>query len=131
MVKLTNGAPGALSHIFGQAQNHRDGAQRLGHATHAGRLLADQAVPFAQILVVLARGHAADTKLGCNITGAAHTFTAVGGQKDLERRPLGLDHALRKAADDLQPLRVDIHQPELGKGKVLSRSRNPLTNSGV
>ena len=45
------------AHIFGDLEDDRDGAQRLGHPAHAGRLLADQAVPLAQVLIGLPGGH--------------------------------------------------------------------------
>ena len=101
-------------HVFGQAQQYRDGAQGFGHATDAGRFLADQAVTQAEIFVRHASRHMTDTKLGDHIAGPFHSGTLVGGQYHLERAAFGDHHTLGETADDPQPFQVDIHQPKFG-----------------
>ncbi len=100
-----------LAHGVGDIQDDGDGAQRLRHAAHAGGFLADQAVPLAQVLILPPGFHAADPQLSGDVARAAHRFAQIRRQAHFEGRAGGLDHALSKPADDVQPLRRDVHQP--------------------
>ena len=51
---------GQFRHVAGELQHNWNGTQRFGHAAHAGRFLADQTVPAAQILIRAPGLHPAD-----------------------------------------------------------------------
>ena len=60
-------APG----VGGDVEHDGHGAQRLGEAARAGRLLSDAAEPQGDGLVAQARGHAADAQLDEHERGVA------------------------------------------------------------
>ena len=115
-----------LAHVGGQIQQNGDGAQRLGHAADAGGLLADQVVPLAQVFITLARLHPAHPQLCGHVAGAGHACAAIGRQMHLEGRSLCRDHALGKAADHSEPLRVDVNQPQFGHGEAVDAVEKAL-----
>jgi hypothetical protein len=61
--------------------------------------------------------HPANPQLRDHVRCIANGFPAVGRQAHLEGRAARLGHALSEPADDVQPLPVDIHQPEHGQRK--------------
>ena len=65
-----------------------------------------------EVFVVAARFHHAHAQLRADIRRALHRLALIVRQHHFERRAFRLDHALRKSADDLQALRIDIHQPQ-------------------
>ena len=103
-----------FAHIARHLQDHRDGAQRLGHAADAGGFLAHEPVAQAQILVGFARLHATHAQLCGYIACAAHSGALVPAELYFEGIALGFHHALRKTADHCQAVSVNIHQAQLG-----------------
>src|SRR5262249_833911 len=101
-----------FAYIFGNVQNYGDGPQGFCHAAYAGRFLADQAVPPSEIFIPAARWHHANAQLGDNVGRARDTLALVSGKCHFEWLAFGSDHALGEAADDVQALAVNIHQPE-------------------
>ncbi len=104
-------AGGQLGHVLRNAEDDGNGAQRLGHAADAGRLLADEAIAAAEVLVLAARFHPAHAQLRGDVGGALDGGAAVGGEDDLKGGALGLHHALGKAAHYVQPFLQDVEQP--------------------
>ncbi|MEY4222304.1 MAG: hypothetical protein RL334_946 [Chloroflexota bacterium] len=96
-------------HVARHLQDYRNGAQRLCHAANAGGFLAHETVAQAQVLVCLARVHAAHAQLCGYIGRTAHGGALVRAEHHLERAALGLQHALGKAAHHRQAFGVDVH----------------------
>jgi hypothetical protein len=68
-------------------------------------------VPTAEILIIASGIHLADAQLGGDVGRIFDGRRSVGGEDNLERRPLGLNHALGKSADNLKPLLVNVEKP--------------------
>ena len=67
----------ALAHFLGDLEQHGHGAQRLGEAARAGRLLADRAELVGQRLVDEPSLLAADAQLDEHEIGAVERLVAV------------------------------------------------------
>ena len=66
-----------FANILRDAQDHRNGSQRLGHAPDAGRLLADEPVPQTEILIPAAGGHQADPQLRDDVLRARNCLALI------------------------------------------------------
>ena len=76
--KVHQDRPGGQgSHVPGDVQGDRDGAQCLGHAPHPGGLLSNEAVAPAQVLVLAACLHPAHPELVDDITRISHCLAPV------------------------------------------------------
>jgi hypothetical protein len=69
-------------------------------------------VTETEIFVAAAGFHLAHPELGGDVGGVFDGCLTVGGKDDFERGAAGLDNALGKTADYLQPLGVDVEEPE-------------------
>ena len=107
-------AGGATAHrLGGQLEHDRDGAQGLGEAARARRLLADAAELQRQGLVHQAHGLAADPELDDHEVGAVDGLLAAAGL-DQAAVPAGpRQHAPGQAGDHSQALGVDVEQDQL------------------
>ena len=98
-----------FAHVARHLQDYRNGAQRLCHAANASGFLAHETVAQAQVLVCLARVHAAHAQLCGYIRRTAHGGALVRAEHHLERAALGLQHALGKAAHHREAFGINVH----------------------
>ena len=77
--------------------------------------MADETVALAEVLVAAPGRHHADAQLGDDVGRAGDGRPPVVGQHNAEGRAGRRRHALGEAADDSQPRRVDVHQPQLAQ----------------
>ena len=117
-----------LARPLGDLEDDRHRPQRLGEAAGPGRLLADAAARERQRLVLEARRLAADADLDEDEVGAVQRTVEVAGQLEAAGEALPLEHPPGEAADDLEPLRVDVVQRESTSSSIACR---PDTSSGV
>ena len=112
-------------------EHHRHGAQRLGEAAGAGRLLADRAELVGQRLVDQARLLAADAQLDQHEVGAVERLVASPVVVSCPSSRRGGASA-GQAADDLEPLGVDVEAaPARPRSAASMRRAMPSTSSGV
>ena len=112
--------------LLGDVEDDRHGPERLREAAGAGRLLADRAEPRRQRLVDEAGRLAADAELDEDEVGAVERAVAVAvwiepaGPAEPGQHPPG------EAADDLEPLGVDVEQDELVDPDAVVAAREAL-----
>ena len=105
--------PRVRRRALGDLEHDGDGAHRLGEAPCARRLLTDAAAAKRHRLVAEPRRLAADTDLDEDEGGAVESAVEVRRPHEGAAVFLAREHALRQAADDLEPLRVDVVEREL------------------
>ena len=113
------------------ALHHVDRAQRHEEPARALRLLADDAVRERDPLVEHARLEAARAVAGEDGVAAVEPGAAVGGRRHGEVDALGRRHPLREAADQLQPLGVEVDQHDLRAAEVLALLDEARHRSGA
>src|SRR5471032_1272956 len=102
----------ALACALGDVENNGYGAQRLGQAASAGRLLADAAAFEWPALVAMASRLPADPQLQDHGAGGVDAGIEVGGPRNLGGVVVGGHDALRYATHELETVRVGIDQDE-------------------
>jgi hypothetical protein len=115
---------------FGDVEDHRDRAQRLGEAARAGRLLADAAALQGPGLVLLAGGLAADTELQEHRVGAVHARVQVVRRRDPAGVALPGEDAPGEPADQLQALGGRVDQDEFLDGQGVPQAREAVDEFG-
>ena len=110
-----------LLHILDNAKDHRDGAERLEHASRPVGLLSQHPVGQRDPLILDPGVQKAYPELSGNEIGARQRLSPVKSQIDLHIIGGSVPHALSHLAHDLQlllPL-LDVNQPDLPDGKLL------------
>lgn len=115
---------------FGDVEDHRDRAQRLGEAARAGRLLADAAALQGPGLVLLAGGLAADAELEEHGVGAVHARVQVGRGDDTAVMALLGEDAPGESADQLQALGGRVDQDEFLDGQGVPQAGEAVDEFG-
>ncbi len=116
----------AASRDLGQVEDDRYGAQRLGQAAGAGRLLADGAEADRNRLVQEPRRLPADAELDQHEAGAVDGGLDVTGQRQAPLEPEAGEHATGHAADHGAALFIDVVEDELLDGQPVMALRQTL-----
>ncbi len=107
------GVRGRGRHLLGDVEHDRDGAQRLGQTTGAGRLLTDAAAFERPGLVLVTRSLATDTQLEQHGVGAVQSRGQLGGRGQGRRVVEPLEDPSPEGAHQLEPRLVGIDQHQL------------------
>ncbi len=99
--------------LFGDLEHQGDGAQGLGQAPGAGRLLAETAVPAGQRLVGVAGRLPAHPELDDHEVGTVDGPVPVVGDDQVPVPPPPAQDAISQAADGLQAVGVGVEQNQL------------------
>ena len=131
-VKSSSHAPSAPcgGRVAGDVEHDGNGAKRLGEPARAGRLLADQAKPGRDGLVLQPGGEAADAQLHEHERRALDRSPAVGGAREPARESLPAQDPGGEPADDVQPALVDVVQDDLGDAQPLGAQAEALDQLG-
>jgi hypothetical protein len=70
--------------------------------------------------------HLADSQLGDDVRCPTDCFGLVRSEMYLEGSISRLYHAPGEAADDLQALRVDVHQPKLAEREAVTAGKKAI-----
>ena len=132
-VKSTIHAPGADRRSTASARSRTTGTVRRAFAKppDADGLLADQAEPRRQRLVAEPGPLAADPELDEDEVGAVDRRVAIGRPDDAPGPALAGEHPLGEAADDREPLGVDVEEGDLVDRHPVGAPGEPSTSSGV
>ena len=101
------------AHAFGDVEDDRHRAQRLGESTRSGRLLADASAAERDGLVRVARRLPTDADLQEHGRRAVDRRIEIARQRQPAVKAVRLRDALRCAADHLEPSRVGVLEHEL------------------
>jgi len=87
-------------------------------------------VALAQVLVAAPGGHHADAQLGDDVGRAGDGRPPVVAEDNAKRRAGRRNHALGKAANDGQPRRVNVHQPQLAQRQAAGAGQEAVDQFG-
>ncbi len=121
---------GPTADELGEIKDDRHGAQRLGQAAGARRLLPDGAELERQGLVQEASRLAADAELDEDEVRTVHRGLEVAGQRQGAGPAEAGEHAPGKAPDDGAALIVDVMEDELIDRQPVATVREPLDQLG-
>lgn len=116
---------------FGDVEDHRDRAQRLGEAARPGRLLADAAALQGPGLVLLTSRLAADAQLQQHGVGAVHARVQVGRGDDTAVVALLGEDAPGETADQLQAVLGRVDEDEFLDGQGVAQAGEAVDEFGV
>ena len=129
-VKSTIHASGARARAVRDLEHDRHRAQRLREPAEAGRLLPDAAARDGHRLVDHARGLATDADLNQHGVGALDGLVEARRRVQARRVTGAVEHPLREAGDDRQPLLVRVVQDEVVDRHQVAQAHDPVDHLG-
>ena len=98
---------------LGQLEDDRHGPQCLGKSTGPDGLLANDPVTRRDRLVAQPRRLPTDPQLEQDVVGPVNRLVAVRGEDEPARPAEPLQHPSTEAADDIEPLLVQVEEHQL------------------
>ncbi len=111
---------------LGQLEHDRHRPQRLREPARAGGLLSDAVEAERDRLVAEARLVPADAQLHDDEVRPLERLARLLGQTDGARPARPANHPLREAADDPEPVHIDVQQHQLVDRQAVAAGHEPL-----